>query len=118
MLWIEAGNKKDIFHNEVTDDFIRFLPKSFRCNPGDIAVWVIHNDSVSALKAQMQMKDDYVRWLVRGGDTLVLRVLEKKNEDGENGLIVIEEHSFMLTPATRSWPYEEKDGKLKFIGLM
>lgn len=118
MLWIEAGNKKRIFHNSPSDDFIRFLPKALNCEPGDIRVWIIANDAIESLKKVMTKQDDYIRVVERQDNALGLSVLQKTNVDGEDGFEVIEQHSFLISPATRHWPYEEKEGKLYFIGLI
>lgn len=118
MLWIETPSFKNVFHNELTDDFIRFLPKSIGCEKSDLEVWVFTGSVKQELKSEMKSDENVVKVMERQDDTLTITACLKKNIDGEDLLEPQYSKSFLMQKATRSWPYEEKDGKLNFIGLM
>lgn len=38
MFYIEAKGRKEFFHNDLGDDFIRFMPRYFKCKPEELKV--------------------------------------------------------------------------------
>ena len=117
MLWIESKDKKRLFRNTPDQDFIRFVPGIFECEPSDLSVWIVEPTQRKPLLKEVDSADGYVRGFERLENSLTVHVMQRVNIDGKEDLFPVRSSSFNLIRAAKDWPYTQKGEKLEFDKL-
>ncbi|NBO57081.1 MAG: hypothetical protein EBU84_21365 [Actinobacteria bacterium] len=116
MFLIEVNEKSGVWNNTLEDDFIRFLPSHFKCLPQDISVHHIPNDVWQACTlfeasgGRIELGQGRIRKLAK-----VTVAPQKEGDIPVDDYQVTEE--IPLKPLKSSWPYEDRDGTLIFLGM-
>lgn len=113
MFLVEAKGKRNFWGNELSDDFIRFLPNELECQSSDL---IIHWIPKSVAKSCQEHEVSGGRIETETGKIKKLTcVITGEGESQQETWQVVEE--IQLIPLQSSWPYDNVDGNLVFLGI-
>lgn len=112
MFIIEVNNKRELFENTIDDDFLRYLPGYYACNPEDITAHFF--DEMERQKLRRHLNDDNANYFELGPSGALIKKTTTKDKKGNDKEIVVEQ---VQGQKLLEWPYEkDADGNLKFKG--